>query len=82
MLRLGFFSAKLGEADRVRIQTLLDAAYPRLAELKMDLAEIRAQIDGINDIESLLMPPAPPGPPGAASCRAAGHAHKVHLRYR
>ena len=54
MLRLGFFSAKLGEADRVRIQTLLDAAYPRLAELKKDLAEIRAQIDGVNDIESLL----------------------------
>jgi len=54
MLRLGFFSSKLSDSERVRIQTFLDRAYPRLAELKKDLAEIRAQIDGVNDIESLL----------------------------
>jgi hypothetical protein len=54
MLRLGFVSKKLSEEDRARIQGFLDQAYPRLKELKKDLAEIRSQIDGINNIESLL----------------------------
>lgn len=54
MLRLGFLSSKLSDSERVRIQAFLDRAYPRLAELKKDLAEIRGQIDGVNDIESLL----------------------------
>ena len=54
MLRLGFFSNKLKEAERDRIQALLDEAYPRLAELKNDLIEIRAQIGDIYDIDVLL----------------------------
>jgi len=54
MLRLGFFSSTLSQAERTRIQVLLEGAYPKLAELKKDLAEIRAQIGGISDIESLL----------------------------
>lgn len=54
MLRLGFVSKKLSAEERARIQLFLDKAYPRLRELKKDLAAIRAQIDGINDIESLL----------------------------
>ena len=54
MLRLGFFSNKLKEAERDRIQALLDEAYPRLADLKNDLIEIRAQIGDIYDIDVLL----------------------------
>jgi len=54
MLRLGFVSKKLSDEERARIQGFLDQAYPRLKELRKDLAEIRSQIEGINDIESLL----------------------------
>ena len=54
MLRLGFFSNKLKKAERDRIQAFLDEAYPRLAELKKDFTEIRAQIGDINDIDALL----------------------------
>jgi len=54
MLRLGFVSKKLSDEERARIQGFLDQAYPRLRELKKDLADIRSQIDGINEIESLL----------------------------
>lgn len=54
MLRLGFVSKKLSDNERARIQGFLDKAYPRLKELRKDLAEIRGQIDGINDIESIL----------------------------
>ncbi len=54
MLRLGFVNKMLSDEERARIQEFLDRAYPRLRELRKDLAEIRRQIDGINDIESLL----------------------------
>lgn len=54
MLRLGFFRTKLEKAELNRVQAFLDAAYPRLAELKKDLAQIRGQIEGINDLESIL----------------------------
>ena len=55
MLRLGFFnSEKLSDSERARIQSFLDKAYPRLAELKKDLATIRTQINEVGDIDSLL----------------------------
>ncbi len=54
MLRLGFFTSKLSKSERERIQSFLDRTYPRLAELKKDLAEIRAQIGEVGDIDSLL----------------------------
>lgn len=54
MLRLGFVSKKLSEEDRARIQAFLDQAYPRLEELRKDLTNIRAQIDGANNIELIL----------------------------
>lgn len=54
MLRLGFFSSTLAESDRVGILAFLDKAYPRLRELKGDLAKLRTQIGEIADFESLL----------------------------
>lgn len=54
MLRLGFVRPTLGESERLRIKSFLDQAYPRLAELKKDLAAIRTQINEIGDLESIL----------------------------
>lgn len=53
MLRLGF-CANISEAERARVQSFLDEAYPKLAELKRELAAVRSKIEGISDIETLL----------------------------
>jgi RNA-directed DNA polymerase len=54
MLRLGFLDEQLKNGVRAQIKAYLDSAYPRLAELKKDLSEIRRQIGSIDDIDALL----------------------------
>ena len=54
MLRLGFVDKSLTPSVRAGIQEFLNKAYPRLTELKKDLAAIRKQIDSVHDIDALL----------------------------
>ena len=54
MLRLGFLDELLKDEARAQITKYLDTAYPRLAELKKDLTEVRKQIESVDDIEALL----------------------------
>ena len=54
MLRLGFLDELLKDEARAQITKYLDTAYPRLAELKRDLEEVRQKIASVNDVEALL----------------------------
>ncbi len=54
MLRLGFLDEALKDGVRTQIKAYLDSAYPRLAELKKDLTEIRRKIGSVDDIDALL----------------------------
>jgi retron-type reverse transcriptase len=53
MLRLGFIS-QLSEERRLDLQRFLDEAYPRISELKRELASVRKQMENIEDLEGLL----------------------------
>jgi retron-type reverse transcriptase len=53
MLRLGFIS-KLSEERRLELQRFLDETYPRIRELKRELASVRKQMENIEDLEGLL----------------------------
>lgn len=54
MLRLGFFSKQVGEAERAELQSFLEQAYPRIAELKSALNKIRREIATSEDLQSLI----------------------------
>jgi retron-type reverse transcriptase len=53
MLRLGFLS-HLSEERQEEVRRFLDEAYPRLSELKRELASVRKQMENVEDLNNLL----------------------------